>query len=195
MIYARKVFLLYGALNKKKKGLWESEALVPLDYKNNPNPVVLAVDTSWKAVGFYIYQDNNITGQRQYARFGSITLNDREAHMSQPKRELFGLLQALEAASYWLLGARKLIVETDVKYLLCLPLASCECHLWGQHLSNGPPLIHATLLPCARGTSKYHGFECNFDNSDETCVPELGLNMCTIMLSHDSSTGHSLSNI
>ena len=37
--------------------------------------------------------------------------------MSQPKRELFGLLQALEAASYWLLGARKLIVETDAKYL------------------------------------------------------------------------------
>jgi len=37
--------------------------------------------------------------------------------MSQPKRELFGLLRALEAASYWLLGARKLIVETDAKYL------------------------------------------------------------------------------
>ena len=79
--------------------------------------MVLAVDTSWKAVGFYIYQDDNITGQRQYARFSSITLNDREVHMSQPKRELFGLLQALEAASYWLLGARKLIVETDAKYL------------------------------------------------------------------------------
>jgi len=67
----------------------------------------------------------------------------------------------------------------------CLPLASCDCHLQGQHLSNGPPLICqrwiqcATLLPCARGTSKYHGFECNFDNSDETCVPELGLKMCT----------------
>ena len=53
----------------------------------------------------------------QYARFSSITLNDREACMSQPKRELFGLLQALEAALYWLLGARKLIVETDAKYL------------------------------------------------------------------------------
>jgi len=79
--------------------------------------VVLAVDTSWKAVGFYIYQDNYITGQWQYARFGSITLNDREAHMSQPKRELFGLLRALEAVSYWLLGARKLIVEMDTKYL------------------------------------------------------------------------------
>ena len=100
-----------------KKGLRESGALVPLDYINNPNPVVLAVDTSWKAVGFYIYQDDNLTGQRNYARFGSITLNDREARMSQPKRELFGLLRALEAASYWLLGVRNLIVETDAKYL------------------------------------------------------------------------------
>ena len=50
-------------------------------------------------------------------RFGSITLNDREAHMSQPKRELFGLLRVLEAVSYWLLGIHNLIVETDVKYL------------------------------------------------------------------------------
>ena len=45
-----------------KKGLRESEALEPLDYENNPNPVVLVVDTSWKVVGFYIYQDDNITG-------------------------------------------------------------------------------------------------------------------------------------
>ena len=73
--------------------------------------MVLAVDMSWKAVGFYIYQDNHVTGQQQYARFSSITLNEREACMSQPKRELFGLLRALEAVLYWLLGARKLIVE------------------------------------------------------------------------------------
>ena len=45
-----------------KKALRESKALVPLDYENNPNPVVLAVDTSWKAVGFYIYQDHQVTG-------------------------------------------------------------------------------------------------------------------------------------
>jgi hypothetical protein len=100
-----------------KRSLRECTALIPIDYLNNPNPVVLAVDTSWKAVGFYIYQDDEITGKRNYARFGSITLNEREARMSQPKRELFGLLRALEAASYWLLGARKLIVETDAKYL------------------------------------------------------------------------------
>ena len=100
-----------------KKSLRECSALVPLDYINNPNPVVLSVDTSWKAVGFYIYQDDVNTGKRNYARFGSITLNEREARMSQPKRELYGLLRALEAASYWLLGVRNLIVETDAKYL------------------------------------------------------------------------------
>jgi len=37
--------------------------------------------------------------------------------MSQPKRELYGLLRVLEAALYWLLGVRNLIVETDAKYL------------------------------------------------------------------------------
>ena len=37
--------------------------------------------------------------------------------MSQPKSELCGLLRALQAASYWLLGVQNLIVEIDEKYL------------------------------------------------------------------------------
>jgi len=47
-----------------------------------------------------IYQDDKDTQKRNYARFGSITLNDREACMSQPKGELFGLLRALEVPLY-----------------------------------------------------------------------------------------------
>jgi len=50
-------------------------------------------------------------------RYGSITLNDQEARYSQLKRELFGLFRALEAAKYWLLGCRNLIIETDAKYI------------------------------------------------------------------------------
>ena len=90
---------------------------MPLDYINNPNPIGFICGYILEAVGIYIYQDDIDKGKRNYARFGSITLNDGEAQMSQPKRELFGLLRALEAASYWSLGVRKLIVETDAKYL------------------------------------------------------------------------------
>ena len=50
-------------------------------------------------------------------RFGSITLNDRKACYLQPKSELFGLFRVLEAAKYWLLGCRNLIIETNAKYI------------------------------------------------------------------------------
>ena len=50
-------------------------------------------------------------------KFGSITLNEREAMFSQPKRELFGLKRALETNEYLLIGCRKLVVETDAKYI------------------------------------------------------------------------------
>lgn len=83
-----------------------------------PTPVVLAVDTSWKAVGFYIYQvDPDDDTKKNYARFDSITLNSREARFSQPKRELYGLRRALDSCSYWLFGVRNLVVETDAKYI------------------------------------------------------------------------------
>ena len=46
----------------------------------------LAVDTSWKAIGFYLYQqDPEDPKKKYYARFESITLNEREARFSQPK--------------------------------------------------------------------------------------------------------------
>ncbi|KNZ76518.1 hypothetical protein J132_09990 [Termitomyces sp. J132] len=51
------------------------------------------------------------------AKLESITLNEREARFSQPKRELYGLMRALQANKYWLVGCRKLVVETDAKYL------------------------------------------------------------------------------
>lgn len=96
------------------------EAAVPLgniDYESN-EAVVLAVDTSFRAVGFYIYQEGPSSKfKKVFVKFGSITLNEREARFSQPKRELFGLKRALEVNEYLLIGCRKLIVETDAKYL------------------------------------------------------------------------------
>jgi RNase H-like domain found in reverse transcriptase len=54
---------------------------------------------------------------KKFVKFSSITLNEREAKFLQPKRELYGLKHALQASEYLLLGCRKLVVETDVKYI------------------------------------------------------------------------------
>ena len=76
------------AMEDLKVTLETCPALKPLDYELG-TPVVLAVDTSWKAVGFYIYQEEpgRDKKQKRIARFRSITLNEREARFSQPKRE------------------------------------------------------------------------------------------------------------
>jgi hypothetical protein len=105
------------AMADLKESLRNSVPLGNIDYEND-GAVVLAVDTSYKAVGFYIYQEDADTMKKKtFIKFGSVTLNDREARFSQPKRELFGLKRALEVSEYLLIGCRKLIVETDAKYI------------------------------------------------------------------------------
>jgi hypothetical protein len=105
------------AMQNLKDALENAVPLGNIDYECD-NAVVLAVDTSFKAVGYYIYQEgSSVKFKKVFVKFGSITLNDREAKYSQPKRELFGLKRALEANEYLLIGCRKLIVETDAKYL------------------------------------------------------------------------------
>ena len=100
-----------------KEALKNAVPLGNIDYESE-GTVVLAVDTSYRAVGFYIYQESADTGKKKkFIKFGSITLNEREARFSQPKRELFGLKRALEASEYILFGCRKLAVETDAKYI------------------------------------------------------------------------------
>ncbi|KAF8829978.1 hypothetical protein HHX47_DHR2000155 [Lentinula edodes] len=105
------------AMDELKKAIKESPALRKLDYNSDSN-VILSVDSSFKGVGFYICQeDEKDKRKRHYARFGSITYNDREARFSQPKRELYGLYRALQACKYWLFGVRKLTIEVDAKYI------------------------------------------------------------------------------
>jgi hypothetical protein len=100
-----------------KQALLDSPALRPLDYTSN-SPVILAVDTSHIAVGFYLCQcDPKNTRQRFYARFSSITLNDRECRFSQAKLELYGLFRALRALKIYLIGVRNLVVEVDARYI------------------------------------------------------------------------------
>ena len=100
-----------------KEGIKLAQPIRPLDYYGQGN-IVLAVDTSYIGVGYYIFQEDAVDPKRHYyARFGSKTLNDREARFSQPKRELFGLKEALRLCKVWLIGVRKLVVETDAKYI------------------------------------------------------------------------------
>ena len=79
------------AMQDLKDALEDAVPLGNIDYECD-NPVVLAVDTSFKAVGYYTYQEGQSSKiKKVFVKFGSITLNDREVRFSQPKRELFGL--------------------------------------------------------------------------------------------------------
>src|SRR5712691_4785181 len=100
-----------------KQALLNSPALRPINYSID-SPVVLAVDTSSIAVGFYLCQaDTENPKKRYFAHFGSIALNEREQRFSQPKLELYGLFRALRAYKIFIIGVWNLIVEVDARYI------------------------------------------------------------------------------
>ena len=106
-----------SAMQDLKDALMASPALKPIDYQSVA-PVILSVDTSSIAVGFILAQcDPNNTKLRYFAKFGSITLNEREGRFSQPKLELYGLYRSLRSLKLYLIGVRNLIVEVDAKYI------------------------------------------------------------------------------
>ena len=79
------------AMDDLKEALITSSALRPLDYVSDA-AIILSVDTSSIAVGYLLSQCDPANPKlRYYAKFGSITLNEREARFSQPKLELYGL--------------------------------------------------------------------------------------------------------
>ena len=85
------------AMKDLKEALLSSPALKPIVYESEA-PVILSVDTSSIAVGYILSQcDPNNTKLRYFAKFGSITLNEREGCYSQPKLELYGLYRALQS--------------------------------------------------------------------------------------------------
>jgi hypothetical protein len=106
-----------AAMNDLKEALVNSPALRPINYTSDA-PVILSVDTSYIAVGFLLAQcDPENPKLRYYAKFGSITLNEREARFSQPKLELYGLYRTLRTLKLLLLGLRNLVVEVDAAYI------------------------------------------------------------------------------
>src|SRR5271156_2360014 len=59
-----------------KDALEDAVPLGNIDYESD-GAVVLAVDTSYKAVGYYIYQEGKTKKLKKvFVKFGSITLND-----------------------------------------------------------------------------------------------------------------------
>ncbi len=100
-----------------KQALISSPAIRPIDYTTGA-PVILSVDTSYIAVGFILSQcDVDNPRLRYFSRFGSITLNEREARFSQSKLELYGLYRTVRALRLYLIGLRNLVVEVDAKYI------------------------------------------------------------------------------
>lgn len=82
-------------------------------------PLVLVVDTSWRAVGYYIYQrDEEDPKKIHYVKFNSLLMDPRQQRYSQPKKELCNLKWALEQEIYLFQEYRNFIVETDTKYLM-----------------------------------------------------------------------------
>ena len=96
-----------------KEALLASPALWPLSYTSD-SLVILAVDSSAIAVGFYLCQEDSANPkQRHFAHFGSIPFNDQERQFSQPKLKLYGLFHALRMYKIFLVGIRNLIIEVD----------------------------------------------------------------------------------
>ncbi|KAH7917276.1 hypothetical protein BV22DRAFT_1026694, partial [Leucogyrophana mollusca] len=64
------------------------QSLRAIDFKSETK-VIIVVDTSHIAVGFYPCQCDLVNPKRYFVCFGSITLNNRESWFLQPKLELY----------------------------------------------------------------------------------------------------------
>ena len=103
------------AMEALKDAIITSPALIPINYTST-RPVYLAIDSSWRAVGWILSQQCE-DGQRRPSRFGSIAWNERESRYSQPKIELYGLFRTLRALRMHIIGVTNLIIEMDALYV------------------------------------------------------------------------------
>jgi len=101
---------------EKLKGLAkDSSAIRAIDYASG-HKVVLAVDTSYIAVG-YILSQIGIDGKQYPSWFRSLTLLERESRYLQAKLKLFGLFHVLKDCWIWIIGVKNLVVEINAKYI------------------------------------------------------------------------------
>jgi hypothetical protein len=103
------------AMAELKDAVSKAPCLRPIDYLSLL-AVILAVDLSYIALGFVIYQMG--ADKKHYPnRFGSITWNDRESQYSQAKLEIYGLWRALCTVRLHIIGVKNLVVEVDAQYI------------------------------------------------------------------------------
>ena len=102
-------------MNKLKDRAMKAPCIRPIDYQSG-HKVILAIDSSYVAVGWILLQYND-DGQQIPSRYGSITWNSVQAKYSQAKLEFFGLFRALHAARLYLIGLPTFTVEMDAKYV------------------------------------------------------------------------------
>ena len=122
------------AQEELKHVLIQSLALKPINYSLDAL-VILAMDASFIAVGYYLVQcDADNPKKQYYSRFGSTTLNSRESQFSQAKLKIYGLFRALRATRLYLIGCQNLIGKVDAKYIQGMlsnldiaPSASINC--------------------------------------------------------------------
>jgi hypothetical protein len=102
---------------------------------------------------------------RIYNRFGSITLNEREAQFSQAKLEIYGLYRTIRALCLFIIGVRNLVVETDARYIkgmLAHPdiLPSASINQWILAILT----FHFTLVHVKGKTHTPMDFRDDLDN-------------------------------
>ena len=103
------------AMHELKTAVANCPAIQPINYASK-RPVILAVDSSYIAAGYILYQDDE-DGQQRPSCFGSITWNDCKSRYSQAKIKLYGLFHTLWAVKVWIIGVNNLTVEVDAKYI------------------------------------------------------------------------------
>jgi len=102
-------------MNTLKNLARNCKATRAIDYKSD-NEVILAVDSSWIAVGYVLSQIGD-NGRCYPSRYGSVTWNDHEKRYLQARLELYGLFRALRHVKVWIVGVKNLVVEVDTKYI------------------------------------------------------------------------------
>ena len=103
------------AMEALKSAITNSPALCPLDYKCN-HPIILTVDSCMNGIGYILAQLGE--DKKCYPScFGSITFSDYKSRYSQVKLELYGLFHALKSTQLFTVGAKRLIVQMDVKFI------------------------------------------------------------------------------
>jgi hypothetical protein len=103
------------AMDNLKTEITNSSAFIPINYTTT-RPVYLAVDSSWRAVGWILSQQCE-DGQQRPSHFGSIAWNECKAQYSQPKIELYGLFRALCALQIHIVSITNLVIEIDVQFI------------------------------------------------------------------------------